>query len=102
MDSLRIALEGINLSGYGHDITLTYMLRIVGIKPRTTRKSDAVDALYAYYTDPDSPGILYGLLSEYEKALLTCIVQNEYRPLPEDMKTIADAHNFKVERSYYS
>jgi len=41
-------------------------------------------------------------LSNYEKALLTCIVQSKYRPLMEEMNAIAQAHKHKpnADRSY--
>ena len=78
------------------------LIRILGIKPYPKKKMDCVDFLYWFYTRAESALQLHARLGNYEKALLTCIVQSKYSPLMEDLNVIAQAHNHKpnVDRNY--
>jgi len=103
-DPLLSALEGMTLgysSNYDNDGTLTTLVRLLGIKPKTKSKANTVDALYRFYSDQGSIATLYKKLSKYEKELLTCIVQSDYWPLEEDIEQIAEAYGTKKNMSYY-
>lgn len=97
MEDLQKNLENITLSD------LKELMKILDIKPSTKKKVDIVGALYDFYSNPKSPANLYERLNDYERALMTCIVQSDYHPLKDDLDAIAKAHKFKPERpSYYS
>ena len=101
-DHLLTNLEKTNLQGYGNS-NLTKIMRMVGIKATGVKKAEAVATLYHFYSDPDSASRLFQQLNDYEKALLTCIVQSKYVPLIEELKEIAKKYNFDEKRySYYN
>ncbi|MDR2855692.1 MAG: hypothetical protein LBV40_06025 [Methanomicrobiales archaeon] len=101
MDWLRANLEEMNYQASG-DTNLEDLLRIVGIKSKGFRKAEAVEALYHFFSDPHSATELFHQLDDYEKELLTCIVQSKYRPLEEELDEIAKKYGFHANyRSYY-
>ena len=111
MDTLMLKLESMSLDGgYGSSDSLRGLLKLIypfteGIyKP--TRKADIVKLLYTFYSDPESAQMLYNKLSKYEKALLCCTVQSNYKPLVEDFAALAKVHKFEPEKPkryyYYS
>jgi hypothetical protein len=98
MDYLRLSLEGMNLQGYNG--ALTELMRAAGIKTGGVKKAQAVELLYRFYSNPDSAAALFQRLNDYEKALLTCIVQSKYRPLDEDLEQIAKIYKREVKSTY--
>lgn len=104
IDFLFNALDNMTLAGYSSasGANLTSLVQILDIKPRPKSRADAVAALYRFYSDEGSIIKLFNMLSKYEKALLTCIVQSKYNPLEEDMRVIADAYKIKESTGFYS
>ncbi|MDR2855691.1 MAG: helicase-associated domain-containing protein [Methanomicrobiales archaeon] len=95
-------LEKTNLQGYDNS-NLMSIMRMVGIKPTGIKKAEAVVILYHFYSDPNSAATLFQQLDDYEKELLTCIVQSKYRPLEEEIKEIAKKYGYnQVSFSFYS
>ncbi|MCL2336520.1 MAG: helicase-associated domain-containing protein [Firmicutes bacterium] len=100
MDNLRQSLE--SMTHQGSSGTLSELLRILKLKPAGTKKAEAVKILLDFYSNPDAAAGLFEQLNEYEKSLLTCIVQSKYRPLEEDLAAIAEKYNFQGKTNYYS
>ena len=106
MDYLKTSLENMSLDSYYSDsdglkglLKLVYPYACRSSKP--TRKADIVAFLYNFYSDPQSIERLYKGLTKYEKALMQCIVQSDYRPLAEDIAELAKEYNFKPEKPKY-
>ena len=98
IDSLRAELEKMPLSGYSSsfdDGSLKSLIRLIGVKPQPKYKHECVDYLYRFYSTPEAAEGLYSRLNEYEKTLLTCIVQSKYRPLADDLQEIAKAFYYQ-------
>jgi len=83
-------------------MNLKKLARLVGIKPVPSRKVDLIQAISEVYKEEGLPDRLYEELTPYEKALLTCIVQNQYRPLLDEMKKIADDYDFELGSYWHS
>lgn len=91
MDLLRNNLENMTLQGYGE--SLTSIMRCAGIKRQGANRAKAVEMLYDFYTNPESPDMLFKQLNKYEKELLTCIVQSNFHPIDRELKAIAEKHH---------
>ena len=92
-DHLLMNLEKMTFQGSSYT-TLVDLMQIIGIKSSGLRKAEAVELLYRFYSYPNSAAKLYQQLNDYEKALLTCIVQSNYHPLTEELKEIAKKYEF--------
>ena len=101
-------LESMNLDSSNYNGgSLKELLKLVypftdGVS-KPARKADIIKLLHAFYSDSESAQRLYDRLSKYEKALLCCTVQSNYKPLREDFAELAKAHKFEPEkqRNYY-
>jgi hypothetical protein len=51
---VKQVLESINLTGYMGEMSLTRLVKLTGVKAKSTRKADIVNALCNFYTDPNS------------------------------------------------
>lgn len=100
MDALLNDLA--SMTYQGNRDTLQELMRIADVKPRTVNKATAVEMMYRFYSDKDSAEILYKQLSEYEKALLTCIVQSKYNPIQSELEEIAKKYKYENKNYYYS
>jgi len=96
------SLDSLTLDSYGHSMNLKKLARLVGIKPVPKRKAEIIQVLSEAYEEEGFPEKLYGKLSSYEKALLTCIVQSQYQPMRSELQEIANSHDFKIGSSWYS
>ena len=101
MDILRQNLESMSYQGYGSNASLLELMRLLKMKTGGMKKAEAVEILHRFYSDQDCAAGLIGQLDEYEKAILTCIVQSNYRPLREDIDEIAKKFNHKTNTGYY-
>ncbi|MCL2768329.1 MAG: helicase-associated domain-containing protein [Synergistaceae bacterium] len=96
MDDLVTNLEKTILKGYGNTMSLEVLLKIFGFKPSGVKKAEAVAILHHIYSDANNAAKLFQQLTDYEKALMTCIVQSNYCPLHEELKEIAKKYEFDV------
>jgi len=95
LDNLRLSLEGLTVD------RLKDLMQVTKIKTSLYRKSELVDILYKFYSNPESPAYLYKQLNAYERELMTCIVQSKYRPIDADIADIAKAHKIEPEKWSY-
>ncbi|MCL1914734.1 MAG: hypothetical protein FWG10_12875 [Eubacteriaceae bacterium] len=103
MDAIREALEGLPYAGSSWaGISLSQLFKAATGRSASKRKTtEIVNILYKFYTTPNIGERLYTSLNEYEKDILTSIVNNNYSPLGDELEMIADEHNFKpIENSF--
>jgi len=101
-EDLLTNLEKTTFQGYGNTC-LEGLMRLIGFKSSGLRKAEVVSILYHFYSDPNSAAKLFQQLDDYEKAVLTCIVQSKYRPLEEDLKEITKKYGFnQIPRSFFN
>ena len=92
-DDLLTNLENTTKEGYS-STTLEGLMRLIGFKLGKRTKAEIIKILYAFYSNPDSAASLFQELDDYEKALLTCIVQSKYYPLCEELEKIKKKYEF--------
>lgn len=93
MSELREELESMTVE------KLTELLQILSLKGAFRVKADKINALLDYYSNKDCIKNLLNNLEPFDKELLTCIVQSEYRPASDDIKKIYEKHS--IERDWY-
>ena len=103
LESMNLDTSNYNGGSLKDLLKLVYPFTDSVSKP--TRKAGIIKLLHTFYSESESAQRLYDRLSKYEKALLCCTVQSNYKPLTEDFAALANAHKFVPEKQrhyYYS
>lgn len=81
---------------------ISCVLKSLGIKAGGMIKSEKIQMLLNFYSDKECIKNIWKELNDYEKELLTCIVQSDYYPDSDDLDKIVKKHPVVLKGySYY-
>ena len=79
---------------------LSNLCGLVGVKKSGT-KAEKIKKLCKFYANENWVKELYEVLNKYEKAYITCVVQNKYHPEDILLENIYEKYNTKKTRYFY-